>query len=221
MANGSKRALLPSRVFPDGLYRKAFGSDTAPSDGRYNSKKTPTSWVTSTSRYLVWSSELIMWDPSKGCFILWTESEESQSLWGFEDDSILVVDIPLLELCEFFPNPFLILVKLEEPHVDVALLHPLNQDDHLLLPLNAAGKSTDPANLQLSGGGVLEVVDGVAEDHGAEGAIDAVVHPKRLDPQHHRVQLVSHLFPQLVCLCLVFDNIEDCAFEILNFAIFR
>ena len=65
------------------------------------------------------------------------------------------------------------------------------------------------------------VVDGVAEDHGAEGAIDAVVHPKRLDPQHHRVQLVSHLLPQLVCLCLVFDNIEDCAFEILNFAIFR
>ena len=69
----------------------------------------------------------------------------------------------------------------------VALLHPLNQDDHLLLPLNAAGKSADPANLQLSGGGVLEVVDGVAEDHGAEGAIDAVLHPEGLNPQHHRV----------------------------------
>ena len=98
-----------------------------------------------------------------------------------------MVHIPLLELCQFFPNPFLVLVKLKEPHVDVALLRPLNQDDHLLLPLNAAGKSADPANLQLSGGGVLEVVDGVAEDHGAEGAIDAVLHPEGLNPQHHRV----------------------------------
>ena len=139
--------------------------------------------------------------------------EESQSLWGLEDNSILVVDISLLELCQFFPNPFLVLVELEEPHVDVALLHPLNQDDHLLLPLNAAGKSTDPANLQLSGRGVLEVVDGVAEDHGAERVIDAVLHLKRLDPQHHRVQLVSHLLAQLVRLCLVFDNIENCAFD--------
>ena len=135
-----------------------------------------------------------------------TEMEESQSLWGLEDNCILVVDIALLELCELFPNPLLILVELKEPHVDVALLHPLNQDDHLLLPLNAAGKSADPANLQLSSGGVLEVVDGVAEDHGAEGAIDALLHPERLDPQHHCVQLVRHLLAQLVCLCLEFEN---------------
>ena len=74
------------------------------------------------------------------------------------------------------------------------------------------GKSTDPANLQLSGGWVLEVVDGVAEDHGAEGVIDAVVHPKRFNPQHHRVQLVSHLLAQLVCLCLMFDNIVKLEF---------
>ena len=119
-----------------------------------------------------------------------------------------MVDIALLELCELFPNPLLVLVKLKEPHMDVALLHPLNQDDHLLLPLNAAGKSTDSANLQLAGRGVLEVVDGVAEDHWAKGAIDAVVvHPERLHSQHHRVQLLSHLLPQLVGLRLVFDNI--------------
>ena len=95
------------------------------------------------------------------------------------------------------------MLMLKEPDVDVALLHPLDQDDHLLLALNAAGKGADPADLQLPGRGVLQVVDRVAEGHGAEGAVDAVVHPERLDPEHHRVQLVRHLLAQLVGLRLV------------------
>merc|ERR1712012_57836 len=123
-------------------------------------------------------------------------------LWSLEDDRILVVDIALLELSELLPNPLLVLVELEEPDVDVALLHPLDQDDHLLLALNAAGKGADPADLQLPGRWVLQVVDRVAEGHGAEGAVDAVVHPERLDPEHHRVQLVRHLLAQLVGLRL-------------------
>ena len=53
-----------------------------------------------------------------------------------------MMDVPLLKLCQLLPYPLLVLVELKEPHVDVALLDSLDEDEDFLLALDATGEGT-------------------------------------------------------------------------------
>ena len=62
--------------------------------------------------------------------------------------------------------------------------------------------SPNPANLEFPSGGVLEVVDRVAEGHQTQWPVDAIVHPEGLEAQDHSVHFVSYPPAVLVCLGL-------------------
>ena len=64
-----------------------------------------------------------------------------------EGDGVLVVDISLGEVSVSLPGPLLVLVKLEESHLDVSLLHTLDEDENFVAARHTAGECADSAYL--------------------------------------------------------------------------
>ena len=63
-----------------------------------------------------------------------------------ECDGVLVVDVSLGEVSVSLPGPLLVLVKLEESHLDVSLLHSLDKDEDLVPSRHTSCVRTDSAD---------------------------------------------------------------------------
>ena len=108
-----------------------------------------------------------------------------------------MMDISLSKLGKFFPNPLLVVVKLEELDLNVSLLDPLDEDEDLIPPADTAREGADPANFQFSCAGILQVVDGVCESHRTQGNVDPVLHSEGLEPEDDRVEPLCHPPPHV------------------------
>ena len=63
--------------------------------------------------------------------------------------------IVLGENSKLFPDPFILIILLKEPDLDVSLDYPLREDKNLVSALNGSGAGTHPCDLQVSGSRIL------------------------------------------------------------------
>ena len=76
-----------------------------------------------------------------------------------------MMNIALSKLGEFLPNSLLVVIELEELDLNISLLDSLNEDKYFIPSTDAPGEGADPAYLQLSSAGILQVIDGISEGH--------------------------------------------------------